>query len=174
MFNCRKHVAVAIASAAAMGLVSAACGGGTSSSTSASRACQTSYQTWSNGPHGKAAFKQISTDVGIVTTDLQQVASSDERAGVVTATFNAGGKLGMDSYHALQNPPPSCVRGFAGPYRAALSDAHQSAIDIMAAMTALRIGDRPAATSSMNAFASDIGEAQLNIRAAQAAVARNT
>jgi hypothetical protein len=139
----------------------------------ASSACQTAYRTWASGPHGKAAFKQISTDVGIVTTDLQQVASSDEKADAVTATFKTGGKLGVDSYNALQNPPPSCVRGFARPYRAALSDAHQGAIDIMAAMTALRIGDRSASTSSMNAFASDIGEAQMNIRAAQAAVARD-
>lgn len=171
MSNFRKRTAIPIASAAAVGLISVACGG-TPSGTTASSACQASYQTWARGPHGKSAFSQISTDVGIVSTDLQQVASSDERPGPVTATFNAGSKLGEDSYRALQNPPPSCVRGFAGPYRAALSDARRGAFDIMAAMTSLRIGNRSAATSSVNAFASDIGAAQVNIKAAQAAVAR--
>jgi hypothetical protein len=172
MFNDRKHAAMAIASAAAVGLASAACGGGTSSSATASSGCQTAYQTWANGPHGKAAFKRISSDVDIVTADLQQVASSHEEAGMVTATFSAGHMLGVDSHYALQNPPPSCVQGFAGPYRAALNDARQAAIDVMAAMTALRIGHQSAATSSVNAFASDVGEAQVNIKAAQAAVAR--
>jgi hypothetical protein len=171
MSNFRKRAALPIASAAAVGLVCAACGGAPSGTT-ASSACQAAYQTWANGPHGKSAFKQVSTDVGIVSTDLQQVASSDKRPGLVTATFNAGNKLGEDSYHALQNPPPTCVRGFAGPYRAALSDARQGAFDIMAAMKSLRIGNRSAATSSVNAFASDIGAAQVNIKAAQAAVAR--
>jgi hypothetical protein len=170
MVNYRKH-AVAIAFAAAVSLVSAACGGGTSSSTTATSACQTAYRTWADGPHGKAAFNQISTDVGIVSADLQQVASN-ERAGLVTAAFNAGTKLGQESYHALQYLPPSCVPGLARPYRAALSDARQGAIAIMAAMTALRIGNQSAATSYVNAFASDLGQAQLNIKAAQVAVAR--
>ncbi len=170
MANYRKHAA-AIASAAAVGLVSAACGGGTSSSTTASSACQTAYRTWADGPHGKAAFNQISTDVAMVSADLQRVASN-KRAGLVTAAFNAGGKLGQESYHALQYPPPSCVPGLARPYRAALSDARQGGIAVMAAMTALRIGDQPAATSSVNAFASDVGKAQVNIKAAQVAVAR--
>jgi hypothetical protein len=171
MSNFRKRAAVPVASAAAVGLVAAACGG-TSSGTTTSSACQAAYQTWASGPHGKSAFKQISTDVGIVSTDLQEVAGSNERPDLVTATFDAGNKLGEDSYRSLQNPPPSCMRGFAGPYRAALSDARRGAFDIMAAMTSLRTGNRSAATTSVNAFASDIGEAQVNIKAAQAAVAR--
>jgi hypothetical protein len=172
MVDCRKHAAVAIASAAAAGLVTAACGGGTSSGTAVSSACQAAYQKWAEGPHGTAAFNQISADVGVVTTDLQQVASKHQGAGLVTATFNAAEKLGLDSYHALQNPPPACVPGFARPYRVALSDARQGAIAITAAMTALRAGNQSAATSSVNAFASDLGAAQANIKAARAAIAR--
>jgi hypothetical protein len=172
MLNHRNCTAVAIASVAAVGLVSAACGGGTSSGTAVTTACQTAYKTWANGPHGRAAFNQISTDVGIVTSDLQDVASSHQTASTVTLTFREGGKLGTDSAHALQTPPPSCVSGFGKPYRAALSDSQQGAVDIVDAMTALRAGNQSAATSSVNAFASHVGAAQMNIKAAQAALTR--
>ena len=172
MLNHRNCTAVAIASVAAVGLVSAACGGGTSSGTAVTTACQTAYKTWANGPHGRAAFNQISTDVGIVTSDLQDVASSHQTASTVTLTFREGGKLGTDSAHALQTPPPSCVSGFGKPYRAALIDSQQGAADIVDAMTALRAGNQSAATSSVNAFASHVGAAQMNIKAAQAALTR--
>ena len=172
MLNHRNCTAVAITSVAAVGLVSAACGGGTSSGTAVTTACQTAYKTWANGPHGTAAFNQISTDVGIVTSDLQDVASSHQTASTVTLTFREGGKLGTDSAHALQTPPPSCVSGFGKPYRAALSDSQQGAVDIVDAMTALRAGNQSAATSSVNAFASHVGAAQMNIKAAQAALTR--
>jgi hypothetical protein len=171
VLNHRRYVALVSASAAAVGLVSAACGGGTSSSTTtATSACHTAYEAWANGPHGTAAFKQISTDVGIATADLQEVASSHNAPSAVTLTFNAGSKLGVDSDHAAANLPPSCVPGLAAPYHAALSDARQAGIDIKAAMTALRTGNQSAADSSVNAFASDVGDAQLNIRSAQTAV----
>ena len=172
MLNHRNCTAVAIASVAAVGLVSAACGGGTSSGATVTTACQTAYKTWVNGPHGRAAFNQISTDVGIVTSDLQDVASSHQAASAVTLTFNEGGKLGTDSAHALQTPPPSCVPGFGKPYHAALIDSQQGAADIVDAMTALRAGNQSAATSSVNAFASAVGAAQMNIKAAQAALTR--
>jgi hypothetical protein len=42
----------------------------------------------------------------------------------------------------------------------------------MGTMTSLRTGNQSAATSSMNAFASDVGQAQVNIKAARAAVGR--
>ena len=174
MLNHRNCTAVAIASVAAVGLVSAACGGGTSSGTAVTTACQTAYKTWANGPHGRAAFNQISTDVGVVTSDLQDVASSHQAARAVTVTFNEGGKLGTDSAHALQTPPPSCVPGFGKPYRAALIDSQQGAADIVDAMTALRAGNQSAATSSVNAFASHVGAAQMNIKAAQAALTRHS
>jgi hypothetical protein len=168
----RSCTAVAVAAVAAIGLVSAACGGGTSAGASVTGACQTAYKTWASGPQGKAAFNQISTDVGIVTSDLREVASSHQAASVVTLTFNEGGKLGADSSEALQNPPPSCVAGFAKPYRAALSESHQGAVEIVDAMSALRTGGQSAATSSVNAFASDMGAAQADIKAAQAALTR--
>jgi len=174
MLNHRNCTAVAIASIAAVGLVSAACGGGTSSGTAVTTACQTAYKTWANGPHGRAAFNQISTDVGIVTSDLQDVAGSRQAASAVTVTFNEGGKLGTDSAHALQNPPPSCVPGFAKPYHAALIDSQQGAVHIVDAMTALRGGNQSAATSSVNAFASEVGGAQMNIKAAVAALTRHS
>jgi hypothetical protein len=168
----RNCTAVAVASVAAVGLVSAACSGGTSSGATVTSGCETAYKTWASGPQGKAAIGQISTDVGIVASDLREVASSHQAASVVTQTFNEGGKLGADSAHALQNPPPSCVPGFAKPYRAALSESHQGAVEIVDAMSALRTGSQSAATSSVNAFASDVGVAQADIKAAQAALTR--
>jgi hypothetical protein len=172
MLSRRNCTAVAIASVAAVGLVSAACGGGTSSGSAVATACQTAYKTWANGPHGRAAFNQISADVGIVTSDMREVASSNPAPSAVTRTFNEGGKLGVDSSHALENPPPSCVPGFGQPYHAALSDSRQSAVDILSAMTALRAGNKSAASSSVAAFASDLGAAQTNIKVAEAALTR--
>ncbi len=172
MSSHRHRAAVAAATAVAVCLVSTACGSGGSSSTSASSACIRAYRTWADGPHGMPAFQRVSTDVGIVSTDLQQVDNSHQDPRAVTATFIAGSKLRVDSDHAIESPPPSCVPGFARPYRAALSDARQAGDDVMAAMTALRAGDQSEATSSVNAFASDVGEAQVNIKAARAAAAR--
>jgi hypothetical protein len=173
VLNHRRY-AVGIASAAAVGLVSAACGGGTSSSTTVSSACGASYKTWASGPHGTAAFQQVSTDAGTVSTDLQQVAGSNEAARAVTRTFNAGRKLGVDSNQALQNLPPPCVAGFARLYHVALTYTRQGSIDIMAAMTALRLGNQSGANNSVGAYASDIGSAQRNIHAAEAAITKET
>jgi hypothetical protein len=121
-----------------------------------------------------AAFQQVSTDADIVSTDLQQVASSNDAASAVTRTFNAGGKLGTDSNLALHNLPPSCVAGFARLYHVALTDTRQGSIDIMAAMTALRLGNQAAANNSVGAYASDLGRAQRNIHAAEAAIIKET
>jgi hypothetical protein len=173
MLRHRYCTAAAIASVAAVGLVSAACGGGTSSGSPVTSACHTAYKAWADGPHGRAAFNQISTDVGIVTSDVREVASTNQAPSAVTLTFNEGSKLGVDSSHALANPPPSCVPGFGQPYHAALSDSRQGALDIVDAMTALRAGNKSAATSSVTAFASDLGAAQTNIRAAEAALTRH-
>ena len=174
MFSHRRYAAVGIASAAAVGLVSAACGGGTSAGTTVTSACDASYKTWASGPHGTAAFQQVSADAGTVSTDLQQVASSNYAASAVTRTFSAGGKLGVDSNQALQNLPPSCVAGFARLYHVALTYTRQGSVDIMAAMTALRLGNQSAAESAVGAYASDIGSAQRNIHAAQAAITKET
>jgi hypothetical protein len=173
VLNHRRNVAAAIAGAAAAALVSAACSGGTPSSTATvSSACRSAYQAWASGPHGTTVFDQISTDVSIVTTSLQKVVSSNNAASAVTQTFNAGSKLGADSNDAGQNLPPSCVPGLAGPYRTSLSDAHQAGLDVMAAMTALRAGNQSAATNSVNAFAANVGSAQVNIKAARKAVSK--
>jgi hypothetical protein len=174
VFSHRRHAAAGIASAAAVCLVAGACGGGTPSSTTVSSACATTYKTWASGPHGTAAFQQVSTDAGIVSADLRQVASSNYAASAVTRTFSAGSKLGVDSSQALQNLPPPCVAGFARLYHVALTDTRQGSIDIMAAMTALRLGNQSAANNSVGAFASDLGSAQRNIHAAEAAISKET
>jgi hypothetical protein len=114
MVNYRKHTAAAIASAAAAGLASAACGGSTSSSTTVSSACQAPTR---RGPTGRMARLRSTRSAPTLASSpltCQQVASRDEGAGLVTVTFNAGGKLGVDSYHALQNPPPSACEGSRG------------------------------------------------------------